>query len=614
MIFTADGFTLLVKSLGLIQGLSKPSPASLLAVDDTVTPQSTDGFGQSSDTIFTFPVDAQSNPDPDGSDDDMWSLNDSDDPCQVKTYLSAIVAAEPFPAYERTTAHIYRYRQQQSVNLGSWFVHEQWMTPSLFTCASGKKISEHDIASGWGSTASARSVLERHWDTFITESDFQYLASIGINTVRLPIGYWSLGPVFCAGTPFEQFADVYRTSWAHVVHAINMAGGAGIGVLVDLHGAPGSQNGQPHSGISDGATNLFNEPADQDKTVSVLTFLVQQLSSVNNVVGIQMLNEPKNVPQLADFYTRAITAMRQSSSEASSFPLYLHDGFDLNRFSEFIAARTDFVVQDYHSYYVFTPSDDAESAHGHTADIEGSIAGSLAKASKAERRNLVIDEWSCALTSESLSQESDPEESRRQFCTGQMDVYTNVSAGWAFWAYKKEQCQDDPGWCFKAAVGRSLPQSFFSYGQQQMSHGQSEDVASIVAGMSTPSNDTSPAEDVQGASEAFDLQPAYPPPALLRRRADADASEFGPAAQDTADTDEPRHRSSGTGYSDGFLTAKIFATHDNSRLGFVGQYIVDTMAARGSTEVAPGTEDAYKGGFMKGLHDGETIVRGILLT
>lgn len=175
------------------------------------------------------------------------------------------------------------------------------MTPSLFTCASGSQISELDIATGWGSPDGARAVLERHWDTFVDVSDFQYLSGIGINTVRLPIGYWSLGPAFCQGTPFESVADVYRNSWSRVVHAINMASDAGIGVLVDLHGAPGSQNGQPHSGISDGQTNLFGNDYYIGKTMDVLTFLTQQLTNVTNVVGIQILNEPQNADSLPAF-------------------------------------------------------------------------------------------------------------------------------------------------------------------------------------------------------------------------------------------------------------------------------------------------------------------------
>jgi aryl-phospho-beta-D-glucosidase BglC (GH1 family) len=175
------------------------------------------------------------------------------------------------------------------------------MTPSVFQCAAGKKYSEIDIAQGWGNTQSARFVLERHWDTFITMDDFKYLASIGINTVRLPIGFWNLPSEYCRDTPYNDVCEVYEQSWPRIVRAINMAARVNIGVLVDLHGAVGSQNGEHHSGVSDGVTGLFGNPQYQDKTIKALLFLTKQLSNVTNVVGIQILNEPKNVPELYGF-------------------------------------------------------------------------------------------------------------------------------------------------------------------------------------------------------------------------------------------------------------------------------------------------------------------------
>lgn len=181
------------------------------------------------------------------------------------------------------------------------FVQENWMVPSLFACASEPRSAEIDIASGWGSVDNARTVLERHWDTFINQSDFDYLASIGINTVRLPIGYWTLGPTFLTGTPFEPYASVYENAWPRFVRAINMAAQSNIGVLVDLHGAPGSQNGQPHSGISDGQTRLFSDTTYMDKTMQVLTFLVEQLQNATNIAGIEIVNEPNDVAELPDF-------------------------------------------------------------------------------------------------------------------------------------------------------------------------------------------------------------------------------------------------------------------------------------------------------------------------
>ena len=125
--------------------------------------------------------------------------------------------------------------------------------------------------------------------------------------------------------------------------------------------------------------------------------------------------------------------MREASPYGSTFPLYLHDGFNLWKFSDFVHKRQDFVVQDYHSYYVFTPSDASTPASKHSENVENGISQMLIGASGNQRRNRGIDEWSCALTTQSLSSERDPGEARKRFCTGQMGVYATAAAGWSFW-------------------------------------------------------------------------------------------------------------------------------------------------------------------------------------
>lgn len=514
------------------------------------------------------------------------SLKERDSICDVEPYDPQPITDQTFPAFDQNVANVYRYRQQQAVNLGSWFVHENWMTPSVFDCGAGKKLSEIDIATGWGSTTSARAVLERHWDTFIMVSDFEYLASIGINTVRLPIGYWSLGPGFLAGTPFANVADVYQNSWSRVIRAVNWAGHYGIGVLIDLHGAPGSQNGEPHSGVSDHQINLFNNPDNVDKTINVLTFLAQTFASVTNVVGLELLNEPQYNFVLEDFYTRAIAAIRSTSSASEFLPIYVHDGFDLERFSAFVSKRSDFVIQDHHSYFVFTPSDIEEPASQHTNDVTHGIASSLANVSSGQRCNLVVHEWSCALTDQSLAGESNKDKARKDFCAAQMKVYQGTTAGWAFWSYTKEEC--DPSWCFKAAVGSTLPSTFFLYGQTSKSiAGRS---TAEVTDINTLSDILSPTTDLN-----IDHDRYY---GLARRRFAAIH------ARDNWGDMTDAERSSSQGYDDGFRTAEFFASHNMSKLGFTGQYAADSVKALGPI-ITPSTVGNYTDGFMHGLQDGE---------
>ncbi|TFK27355.1 cytoplasm protein [Coprinopsis marcescibilis] len=511
--------------------------------------------------------------------------------CQVDPYTAPSIEYQEFPPYDEKVASVYRYRQQQAVNLGSWFVHEKWMTPSPFLCAAGDAISEIDIAYGWGNTSAARSVLERHWDTFITESDFKYLSNVGINTVRLPIGYWNLGPDFVKGTDYENASEVYQNSWPRVVRTINLAGQYGLGVLVDLHGAPGSQNGQDHSGVSDGKANLFDDSHNVEKTMQVLDYLAKQFVHVNNVVGLQILNEPKYVDGLIDFYSNAIDTIRQADPDASRLPLYAHNGFDMKRFGPFIAGRKDFVVEDHHSYFVYTDQDRAQTATQHAEDIETNVASTLEEAANETRRELIIGEWSCALTPESLASDPNQTQARSDFCGVQVDCYTSHTSGWSFWSYMKEDCDDDPGWCFKSAVGTVLPKTFFSY---HHTPAQTQNVALF--------------------NNTFMLNEAELP--LMERREHASspmARRFEAIALKRA-RDEGSNDVENKGYEDGKLTAQIFAAHNNSRLGFVNQYISDTIATLGSDIVPPVAEAAYTSGFLRGLSEAESGIQDGLHT
>jgi hypothetical protein len=45
-----------------------------------------------------------------------------EDACHVQSYDPPPVLSQTFPAFDKAKANIFRYRQQQSVNLGSWYV------------------------------------------------------------------------------------------------------------------------------------------------------------------------------------------------------------------------------------------------------------------------------------------------------------------------------------------------------------------------------------------------------------------------------------------------------------------------------------------------------------
>ena len=115
----------------------------------------------------------------------------------------------------------------RGVNLGGWFVLEPWITPSLFDALNGAAVDEWTFCQTLGATE-AYNQLSNHWNTWITQSDFTAIANAGFNFVRIPIGYWSVIPN--TGDPYVQGAyDV-------LAQALNWAQGAGLMVMIDLHG------------------------------------------------------------------------------------------------------------------------------------------------------------------------------------------------------------------------------------------------------------------------------------------------------------------------------------------------------------------------------------------
>lgn len=129
----------------------------------------------------------------------------------------------------------YGEQKIRGVNAGSWLVLERWMNPSdvgVFTGLNDSITDEYALCEHLGYEAAALR-LKSHWDTWVTESDFEFWASTGLNHVRLPIGYWALDI-----RPDEAWVS---GSWEYVVKAAEWSKKYGLQLAIDLHGAPGSQ-------------------------------------------------------------------------------------------------------------------------------------------------------------------------------------------------------------------------------------------------------------------------------------------------------------------------------------------------------------------------------------
>ncbi|KAG8965808.1 Glucan 1,3-beta-glucosidase 3 [Tulasnella sp. 419] len=354
---------------------------------------------------------------------------------------------------------VYRYRKMRGVNLGSWFSLEPWIVKEPYRCAVGVKASDLDVAKGMN----AQETLEEHWDTWIQEEDWEWLAARGINTVRIPIGYFHLsgpcGTNVLEGTDYDGFGDVYSSAYSYLKRGIEAAGKHGIGVLVDLHAAAGGQNRDSHCGTSTGQINFWSSEKNQKATLVALQYLVKHLSKYPNVVGLELLNEPANNDQIQSWYETTIQSLRTAHP---NFPLYISDAWDLPWYAKFVGERSDFVVVDHHLYRSFTEDDHQKSGDEHAAILKSDTLPFMKAMSDIARGNLIVGEWSAALHPSSLrsNEAGEQDRQRRVFVRAQLDLFEATCAGWFFWTYKLKTGWN-AGWSFRDATRAEILPSFF---------------------------------------------------------------------------------------------------------------------------------------------------------
>ncbi|KAL9593774.1 MAG: hypothetical protein Q9179_005702 [Wetmoreana sp. 5 TL-2023] len=125
----------------------------------------------------------------------------------------------------------------RGVNPGSQFVIEPWMAYDEWnSMGCGKdQSSEFDCVSKLGQ-ARANSVWATHWSTWTTKDDIARMQSYGLNTIRIPVGYWIREDLVYSDS--EHFP---QGGLAYLERICGWASDAGFYIIIDLHGAPGAQ-------------------------------------------------------------------------------------------------------------------------------------------------------------------------------------------------------------------------------------------------------------------------------------------------------------------------------------------------------------------------------------
>ncbi|KAN0117972.1 exo-1-3-beta-glucanase [Russula decolorans] len=285
----------------------------------------------------------------------------------------------------------------RGVNLGGWLVLEPWITPSLFDDTGNPAIVDEWTFSHLQERNVARAKLVQHWDTWITEADFQSIAGAGLNHVRIPIGYWAYE--VASGEPYIQGQREY------LLKATDWAGKHGLKVIIDLHGVPGSQNGFDNSGHRMPYPQWQSNPANVDRSNRILKRIASDFSNNPDVVPvIAPLNEPAGFlgQQILDvtrqYWRESYESIRYSNGQQSNVVTLIHDAFQpLSYWTNFMPRGEFFgVAIDTHIYQMFTDETVSLDEAGHIRSACGN-AGPLSDFNKNQLWT-IVGEWTPAMT------------------------------------------------------------------------------------------------------------------------------------------------------------------------------------------------------------------------
>ena len=127
-------------------------------------------------------------------------------------------------------------------------------------------------------------LLNTYQEAYLTKDDFDYIARAGFNLVRVPIYYKAL-----------QDATGAFTNFAKLDWIMEECSNRGIYVLLDLHGAPGAQSDEIHSGRMN-YNKLFEDSPEGEAyraaTITLWTALANRYIYYDYLLGYDLLNEP----------------------------------------------------------------------------------------------------------------------------------------------------------------------------------------------------------------------------------------------------------------------------------------------------------------------------------
>lgn len=272
-----------------------------------------------------------------------------------------------------------------------------------------------------------RFFFDRLLEYFFEDADAAFIASLGLNCLRLPINYRHFED---DARPFEIRDDGFR----HLDRVIDLCAEHGIYTVIDLHAAQGYQNQDWHSDNPGAVAFLWTHRQFQDRAAHLWEAIAARYRGNRWVAGYNVINEP-NAPD-RDSYLSVHRALFDAVRAADPDHIIFVDGdgygSNLDHFEE-VWPNTVYSIHDY-AYCAFSFGGEYPGyTRGVWCDEAWAEKHFLRKTrfARNHRAPMWVGEFGAVFSGEPLR-----DANRCRIIADQIRIYDRGGAGWSLWTYK----------------------------------------------------------------------------------------------------------------------------------------------------------------------------------
>ncbi|KAL9114500.1 MAG: hypothetical protein Q9227_001581 [Pyrenula ochraceoflavens] len=271
--------------------------------------------------------------------------------------------------------------------------------------------------------------FDKWLEYFFTDSDAKYFSTLGLNCLRLPFNYHH----------FEDDMNpriLKESGFKHLDRVIDLCARHGIYIILDLHTAPGGQNGDWHSDNPTPHPAFWDHKDHQDRTIWLWEQLAARYKGNAWVAGYNPINEPCD-PQhvrLPAFYNRIAPAIRKVDPDHI---LWLDGNTFAMEWKGFtnVLPNTVYALHDY-SMLGFPTGERYTGSEEQDSKLEGQF---IRKADFMTKQGTPIwnGEFGPVYADPRIEKDADEVNKARYNLLGrQLQVYNKYAIHWSIWLYK----------------------------------------------------------------------------------------------------------------------------------------------------------------------------------